>query len=105
MAAVAGVGGRVSFLHELIGARGLRGATLVYCWLLPGSSDLVRSLVSEVLEGDGEFFRGLVVVGDIGEWPALEGVQVIGEIPDSGRIRSDAGIPVRWVSTLVLASA
>ena len=104
MAAVAGVGDRVSFFHELIGCRGLRGATIVYCWLLPGSSGLVRSLVSEVLEGDGEFFRGLVVVGDIGDWPALDRAEVIGEIPDRGRIRSDAGLPVRWVSAPVIAS-
>ena len=103
MAVAAGVAGRVSFFHELIGCRGLRGATVIYCWLLPGSSSLVRSLVEEVLVGDvggGDFFRGLVVVGDIGHLGSLGSLgsgEVIGEIPDQGRIRSDAGLPLRWL--------
>ena len=96
MAGAAGVADRVLFLHELIGCRGLRGASLVYCWLLPGSSDLVRGLVEEVLAGGGDFYRGLVVVGEIGDLRSLGSGQVIGEIPDRGRIRSSAGVAVRW---------
>ena len=97
MAGAAGVAERVVFLHELIGCRGLRGASLVYCWLLPGSSDLVRALVEEVLAGGGDCYRGLVVVGEIGDLRSLGSGQVIGEIPDRGRIRSSAGVAVRWV--------
>ena len=108
MAAVAEVGHRVAFFHELIGSRGLRGATLVYCWLLPGSADVVRLLVEELVvgggfgggDGVGGGFRGLVVVGELGGWDALRAAEVIGEIPDRGRIRSDAGLPVRWLSGL-----
>ena len=96
MAAVAGVADRVVFLHELIGCRGLRGASLVYCWLLPGSSDLVRALVEEVLAERGDY-RGLVVVGEIGELGMLGAGEVIGEIPDRGRIRSEVGLAVRWL--------
>ena len=97
MARAAGVDGQVLFLHELIGQRGLRGASVVYCWLLPGSSDLVRGLVEEVLAGGGDFYRGLVVVGEIGDLRSLGSGQVIGEIPDRGRIRSSAGVAVRWL--------
>ena len=110
LAAEAGVDRRVMFLHELIGARGLRGATLVYCWLLPGSASLVRWLVADLVGGGvgtgvesglggerSDQFRGLVVVGDLGEWSRLEEARVIGEVPDRGRIRSDAGLPVRWL--------
>ena len=97
MGAVAGVRGRVSFLHELIGCRGLRGASLVYCWLLPGSASVVRSLVEEVLTDGGDRFRGLVVVGEIGDPGMLGSGMVIGEIPDRGRIRSDAGLALRWL--------
>lgn len=98
MAAPGGVADRVSFLHELIGARGLRGATVLYCWLLQGASGLVRSLYEEVTGFGDDSFRGLVVVGEIGEWKLLASSRVIGEIPDPGRIRNDAGLPVRWVS-------
>ena len=59
-----GVADRVVFLHELIGLRGLRGASLVYCWLLPGSAELVKALVGEVLAAGGDLLRGLVVVGE-----------------------------------------
>ena len=97
MAGAAGVSARVSFLHELIGCRGLRGASVVYCWLLPGSSGLVCSLVEEVLAGGGNCYRGLVVVGEIGDLGPLGPGEVIGEVPDPGRIRSDAGLPVRWL--------
>ena len=97
MAGAAGVADRVLFLHELIGCRGLRGASLVYCWLLPGSSDLVGLLVEEVLAGGGDCYRGLVVVGEIGDLRSLGSGQVIGEIPDRGRIRSSAGVAVRWL--------
>ena len=97
MAGAAGVDGQVLFLHELIGRRGLRGASVVYCWLLPGSSDLVRGLVEEVLAGGGDFYRGLVVVGEIGDLRSLGSGQVIGEIPDRGRIRNSAGVAVRWL--------
>ena len=97
VAAAAGVGDRVSFLHELIGSRGLHGATLVYVWLLPGSSELLCSLVGEVLTaGGGDRFRGLVVVGEVGDLSSLGTGGVIGEVPDRGRIRSDAGVQVRW---------
>ena len=96
MAGAARVDGQVLFLHELIGRSGLRGASVVYCWLLPGSSDLVRGLVEEVLAGGGDFYRGLVVVGEIGDLRSLGSGQVIGEIPDRGRIRSSAGVAVRW---------
>ena len=97
MAAAANVAERVVFLHELIGCRGLRGATLVYCWLLPGSAELVRSLVEELLTGEGDGLRGLVVVGEIGDLGSLGSGEVVGEVPDQGRIRSDAGVPVRWL--------
>ena len=97
MVAVAGVGDRVSFFHELIGRRGLRGATVVYCWLLPGSSGLVHELIEEVLVGGGDWFSGLVVVGNIGDLGSLGSGEVIGEVPDCGRIRSDAGLPLRWL--------
>lgn len=96
MAGVAELGRRVSFRHELIGVSGLRGATLIYAWLLPGSLDLVRSLVEEALTGGGNGLRGLVLVGDVGDWDVLDSARLIGEIPDRGRIRSDAGLPVRW---------
>ena len=96
-AGAAGVADRVIFLHELIGCRGLRGASLVYCWLLPGSSELVRALVEEVLVGGGNY-RGLVVVGEIGDLGILGSGEVIGEIPDRGRIRSEVGLAVRWLS-------
>ena len=105
MAGAAGVADRVSFLHELIGCRGLRGASLVYCWLLPGSSGLVCSLVGEVLAGGGDFFRGLVAVGEIGDLGSLGSGEVIGEIPDRGRIRCDAGLPVRWLPARLTAGA
>ncbi len=95
-AVAAGVADRVVFLHELIGCRGLRGASLVYCWLLPGSSELVRALVEEVLAERGGY-RGLVVVGEIGELGMLGSGEVIGEIPDCGRIRSEVGLAVRWL--------
>ena len=93
----AGVADRVVFLHELIGLRGLRGASVVYVWLLPGSAELVKALVGEVLAAGGDLLRGLVVVGEIGDLRSLGSAELIGEIPDQGRIRSDAGIAVRSV--------
>ena len=93
----AGVAGRVVFLHELIELRGLRGASVVYCWLLPGSAELVKGLVGEVLAGGGDLLRGLVIVGDLGDLGSLGVGEVIGEIPDQGRIRSSVGMEVKWV--------
>ena len=56
----------------------------------------MRALVEEVLAERGDY-RGLVVVGEIGELGMLGSGEVIGEIPDSGRIRSEVGLAVRWL--------
>ena len=105
MAAVAGVAGCLVFLHELIGLGGLRGATVVYSWLLPGSGSLVESLVEEAAADGGARFRGLVMVGDVGDLGSLGCGDLIGEVPDAGRIRSDAGLPVRWFPARAAASS
>ena len=105
MADVAGVAGRLVFLHELIGLRGLGGATVVYSWLLPGSASLVESLVEEAAADGGDRFRGLVMVGEVGDLGSLGCGDLIGEVPDAGRIRSDAGLPVRWFPARAGASS
>ena len=64
----------------------------------------MRALVEEVLAGGGNY-RGLVVVGEIGDFGMLGSGTVIGEIPDRGRIRSDAGMPVRWLPAPLRPSA
>ena len=52
---------RVSFLHELIGARALSGATIVYVWLLAGYPDFVRRALSGALRSGS--LRAVVLVG------------------------------------------
>ena len=68
-ASARGVGDRVLFLHELIGVRGLLGATVACCWLLPGGLDVVVDLI-EVAVASGSF-RALVVVGDSSPFAAV----------------------------------
>ena len=85
-----GVGDRVVFFHELIGWRGLGGATVVYAWLLPGVSGLLAGLAREALALGG--LRAVVLVGEAGEVGELGPVEVIGEVPVEGRIRVAGGV-------------
>ena len=54
---------RVTFLHELIGCRGLVGATVVYSWLLPPAAPSVATLVRDAAR-DGSV-RAAVLVGGL----------------------------------------
>ena len=54
---------RTVFLHELIGARGLAGATVVYVWLLGGGLEVVVGLIAEAVSVGS--VRAVVVVGDV----------------------------------------
>ena len=75
-----GVGDRVVFLHELIGARGLSGATVVYVWLLPGGVELVVDLIRNAV-GSGSV-RAVVSVGDVA------GLGGLGRFEEIGRVAS-----------------
>ena len=90
-----GVGDRVVFFHELIGWRGLGGATVVYAWLLPGVTGLLLGLAREALALGA--LRAVVLVGEAGELEGLGPVEVIGEVPVEGRIRVAGGVPVSLV--------
>ena len=64
---------RVTFLHELIGQRGLRGASVVYWWLLPGALGGLRRLIdSELRRSPGS--GGLRVLVTVGICPEVEAV-------------------------------
>ena len=93
--------GRVSFLHELIGARALSGATVVYVWLLAGYPDFVRRALRGAVRSAS--LRAVVLVGPRLADPWLDGVA---SFVDVGSIRpvplsgvdpdpSDPGEPVR----------
>ena len=56
--------GRVVFLHELIGCRGLVGATVVYSWLLPPAAPVVATLVRDADRGR---LCAAVLVGDLAD--------------------------------------
>ncbi len=82
---------RTVFLHELIGARGLAGATVVYVWLLGGGLDVVVGLIAEavalgsvravVTVGDVAGFESLGVFREVGLVSALSAGEVVGSVP------------------------
>ena len=55
--------GRAVFLHELIGSRGLSGATVLYTWLLASAAGVVRALIDDALTSG--VLRTLIVVGPL----------------------------------------
>ena len=79
------------FLHELIGTRGLAGATVVYVWLLGGGLDVVVGLIAEavavgsvravVTVGDVAAFEPLGVFREVGLVSALRAGEVVGSVP------------------------
>ena len=83
--------GRNVFLHELIGARGLAGATVVYVWLLGGGLEVVVGLIAEavalgsvravVTVGDVAGFEPLGVFREVGQVSALSAGEVVGSVP------------------------
>ena len=83
--------GRNVFLHELIGARGLAGATIVYVWLLGGGLEVVVGLIAEavslgsvravVIVGDVAGFEPLGVFQEVGLVSALSAGEVVGSVP------------------------
>ena len=74
--------GRAVFLHELIGSRGLSGATVLYTWLLASAAGVVQALVDDVLTSGS--LRTLIVVGPLG--PELD----VGPSEVVGRVRTVA---------------
>ena len=77
--------GRAVFLHELIGSRGLVGATVVLCWLLPPAAPVVQALVLDALPAGG--LRELIVVGALAAELSLGSAELV------GRVRSVAARP------------
>ena len=70
--------GRVIFLHEVIGGRGLVGATVVYVWLLESAAPTVRAVIEDaLLSGD---LRTLIVVGDLAGALDFGPAEVIGRV-------------------------
>lgn len=77
----ADVGWRVVFLHELIGSRGLVGATVVFTWLLEPAAELVSAVVRDALPAGG--LRVVLAAGQLGPALGLRPMEVV------GRLRSD----------------
>ena len=70
--------GRVSFVHELIGARALSGATVVYVWLLAGYPDFVSRALRGALRSGS--LRAVVLVGPRVADPWIDGVASFVEV-------------------------
>lgn len=92
---------RVSFLHELVGARTLSGATVVYVWLLAGYPAFVQRAIRGAVRSGS--LRALVMVGPRVPDVALDAygpfvdVGVMRPLPLPGVVPdpSDAGEAVR----------
>ena len=72
----------VRHLPELIGARGLRGATVVFAWLVPGGVSRVLGLLEAAAGRAG--FRAFCTVGAVGAFGALGVFDEIGRVPEVG---------------------
>ena len=71
---------QVVFLHELIGCRGLVGATVIYSWLLPPAAPMVATLVRDAARSGS--LRAAVLVGGL--------LESIGSGDSIGRVTADA---------------
>ena len=69
---------RVSFLHEVIGARGFGGASILFAWLLPSAFPLVASIVEDARRAGP--LRVFVVVGALSGWPSEWEFERIGSV-------------------------
>ncbi len=65
---------RVRFLHELIGVRGLAGATVVFAWLLPPAFPVVSGLVAGAAAGSLRAFASVGLSGPESSGQALAGM-------------------------------
>ena len=93
LAAAEGLGLRVLFLHELIGCRGLVGATVVFTWLLSGG-DLVGGLVDEAVSSGS--VRAFVVAGELDGLEGLGPFREVGSVSVfDGRGELSGSVPVR----------
>ena len=70
--------GRAVFLHEVIGGRGLVGATVLYVWLLESAAPTVRAVITDALSSGG--LRTLIVVGDLARGLDIGPLEVIGRV-------------------------
>ena len=70
--------GRAIFLHEVIGGRGLVGATVLYVWLLESAAPTVRAVIEDALSSSG--LRTLIVVGDLARALDFGPARVIGRV-------------------------
>ena len=70
---------RVRHLAEVIGLRGLGGATVVFTWMVPNGVSAILSLVRSAVDRGG--VRVFATAGGVGEFARLGEVERIGSVP------------------------